>query len=250
VTYQPPVGIWRTSTERELLWAVKQVLILVERARPEDREVRKWERRLKRDLTRPVNDYPWTKWWRENVEVEAVAKADPQVPDEILKAWAAAPERVSKLWVSAAKWRTKREGLPFDEEDMAKGLREAFKQVKTIPDTHRDLLRSLMKRAMDERTGQLEFARMIRREWPVIATSKAKQIAVTEWNRAASFATIEGYKAQGETHKVWFNVGDNRVCPICESNGAEGEVPINHEYAHGDGQPPAHPSCRCSISSA
>jgi SPP1 gp7 family putative phage head morphogenesis protein len=108
----------------------------------------------------------------------------------------------------------------------------------------------MMKLSLEEGEGQFGFAKRIRQEWPLVATRKAEQIAVTEWNRAASHATFKGYVRQRETHKVWFTAGDNRVCPICEANSADGEIGIEKSFASGDLYPPAHPDCRCNISSA
>lgn len=250
MTYQPPVGVWKSSSARSLLWATKQVLLRITRDEPEGRQVADWQRRIKRRLNDPVQDFDWAGWYRENVEGELVLRADPDVPDRIMDEWdRLADEIADGLWVAAAESRAAAEGLPFDPDDLRGGLAEAFKQLKGLSETQRDLLRGIMRRALEAGEGQFGFARRIRQEFPGMATWKSEQLAVTEWNRAASYATHQGIVKRGE-QKQWFTAGDNRVCSICETNAGDGEVPAGWEYAHGDTIPPAHPSCRCNISSA
>lgn len=247
MTYQPPVGVWKTSVSRRLLWAAKQVVIRLSYVEPEQPEIDKWALKLEQELKRPVLKYDWKRWYRRNVE-----KADdPEVPDDLKdKAWAGLPDQVRKLYDKAGAMRTSALGLPFDEDDMRKGLESTMHQVKGIPETVRDELRSVMRQALDDSTGPEGFSKAMRAQWPELAKRKADQIAVTEWNRAASTATLKSYEKQGVTLIRWFTAGDNRVCPVCDANASDGEVPLKEGFSSGIDQPPAHPGCRCNISSA
>jgi SPP1 gp7 family putative phage head morphogenesis protein len=107
-----------------------------------------------------------------------------------------------------------------------------------------------MREAYQQQSGPQAFARAIRDEFDALSKAKAEQIAETEWNRAASQATLNAYQKQGVERVVWITLGDSRVCEICENNAADGEIAIGSAFFSGDQAPPAHPSCRCSLSSA
>jgi hypothetical protein len=69
-------------------------------------------------------------------------------------------------------------------------------------------------------------------------------IARTETADALEQAFMDRSKAMGVTGKEWIT---HDPCPICEENGAEGVVPIDHIFSSGDERPPAHPNCRCAL---
>lgn len=250
LTYQPPVGAWQASLAARLLWAASQVLYRLEKEIPEQPQVERWAARLERMIAEPVLRYGWEAWYR---RITVKAEEGPDVPPEIGAAWAAAfgsEGPIRDLWLQAAEIRTRAEGVPFDPADLEAGLRSTFAQVRGITDTHRETLRAMMREALEHEEGQLAFARAIRRQFRQYAKWKAEQIAVTEWNRAASQATLVGYRQMGVRFKRWFTVGDERVCPLCEANAAEGDIPIEREFPSGVDAPPQHPSCRCNVSSA
>jgi SPP1 gp7 family putative phage head morphogenesis protein len=250
MTYQPPVGVWDETLASRLLWATAQVLHRLEKQLPEQPEVDRWTARITRLLAEPVAAYGWEAWYRLSTVKQ---EEGPDVPEEILAAWRAVFNEtgpIRELWLRAAEIRTRAEGVPFDPEDLEAGLRSTFHHVRGITDTERETLRRMMRDALEREVGQLAFARAIRREFRRYARWKAEQIAVTEWNRAASAATLTGYKRMGVRYKRWFTVADDRVCPLCEANAAEGDIPIEAEFPGGVEAPPQHPSCRCNISSA
>jgi hypothetical protein len=73
--------------------------------------------------------------------------------------------------------------------------------------------------------------------------ARALSIAITEQNRAISFATVERYK-QGGLQQMEWEVSD--PCKICAQNTNQ-VVNIGSAFASGDTQPPAHPHCRCVL---
>jgi SPP1 gp7 family putative phage head morphogenesis protein len=244
---QRPVGVWRSTPARRLLWATVQTLHHVTRAVPEQPNIAKWSGKIEDALNDPVQEYDWEGWYASNVEKDD----EPNVPDEVFAAWEALPEDVrDELWKEAGEVRTTTEGLPFDPDDMAKALDAAFKDVKGIPETQKAALRNMMKLSLEQREGQFKFADRIRAEWAEFSKKRAGVIAITEWNRAASTATLLGFEKTGVERKMWFTVGDARVCGYCEANVMDGEIPIAQPFTSGDDAPPAHPGCRCNISSA
>jgi hypothetical protein len=73
--------------------------------------------------------------------------------------------------------------------------------------------------------------------------ARALSIAITEQNRAISFATVERYK-QGGLQQMEWEVSD--PCKICAQNTNQ-VVNIGSAFNSGDTQPPAHPHCRCVL---
>jgi len=86
---------------------------------------------------------------------------------------------------------------------------------------------------------------------PVLrAPQRARMIAVTELARATTQAAIAEYREAGFEGKSWSVTGippDNRVCPRCKKNGAQGSIPMSQPFDTGDEFTPAHPECRCAI---
>jgi hypothetical protein len=77
----------------------------------------------------------------------------------------------------------------------------------------------------------------------VASPARALSIAITEQNRAISFATVERYK-QGGLQQMEWEVSD--PCKICAQNAGQ-VVQIGQPFKSNDTQPPAHPHCRCVL---
>lgn len=75
----------------------------------------------------------------------------------------------------------------------------------------------------------------------------AMTVAWTETNRAQSSAALDRYRIAGKVAKEWFTAHDQRVCPTCFDNEAEGAIPLDQSFSSGDQSPPAHPRCRCAL---
>jgi hypothetical protein len=73
--------------------------------------------------------------------------------------------------------------------------------------------------------------------------ARALSIAITEQNRAISYATINRYKESGLQQMEW-EVSD--PCKICALNTNQ-VVNIGSAFNSGNTQPPAHPHCRCVL---
>jgi hypothetical protein len=77
----------------------------------------------------------------------------------------------------------------------------------------------------------------------VASASRALSIAITEQNRAISFATINRYKEAGLEKMEW---EVSSPCDKCAQN-ANQVVNIGGTFNSGNTQPPAHPHCRCVL---
>lgn len=72
---------------------------------------------------------------------------------------------------------------------------------------------------------------------------RALTIAITEQNRAISYATVTRYQEAGLQEMEWIT---SDPCDLCASNDGK-VVPIGGMFPSGDTQPPAHPHCRCAL---
>lgn len=75
----------------------------------------------------------------------------------------------------------------------------------------------------------------------------ADMVAITELARATSTASMNSYRANGIEATYWASADDDRVCPLCEENEAQGAVPLGAAFPSGDPQPPIHPLDRCCL---
>jgi hypothetical protein len=73
--------------------------------------------------------------------------------------------------------------------------------------------------------------------------ARALSIAITEQNRAISYATINRYKEAGLDQMEW---EVSSPCDKCAQN-ANQVMPIGQPFKSGNTQPPAHPHCRCVL---
>lgn len=247
--YQPaPAGVWRSTPEHILLWAVEGVLQRIRRDMPEQKEIASWQAKLDAALVKPVRAFDWSSVYAAKLAKAKGDDEDVRVPREIMDDWEETiGALIAELHQAAATVRTKAEDLPLDQEALDEAMRSTSKLVAGISDTARDRLRTLIRQAYDEKTSQTGFAKLIRGEFATFSKQRAELIAVTEWNRAASQATLIGYKKQGVQMKRWYTAGDNRVCPVCDDNAAQFAIPIDDEFPSGDDAPPAHPGCRCNL---
>jgi SPP1 gp7 family putative phage head morphogenesis protein len=77
----------------------------------------------------------------------------------------------------------------------------------------------------------------------VASASRALSIAITEQNRAISYATVSRYKEAGLEQMEW---EVSSPCDKCAQN-ANQVVPIGGTFNSGATQPPQHPHCRCVL---
>ena len=77
----------------------------------------------------------------------------------------------------------------------------------------------------------------------VASPARALSIAITEQNRAISYATINRYKEAGLEKMEW---EVSNPCDKCAPN-ANQVVQIGNTFNSGNTQPPAHPHCRCVL---
>lgn len=70
-------------------------------------------------------------------------------------------------------------------------------------------------------------------------------VAVTETNRAVSFASMLQYQQAGISQQEWLAVPG--ACELCLNNQEAGAVRVGDTFPSGATAPPGHPYCRCGI---
>lgn len=75
----------------------------------------------------------------------------------------------------------------------------------------------------------------------------ARMVAITEVSRASSAASLDRYRDNGVDAKSWMTAADQRVCPECHEDEAQGDIPVSDYFQDGSDAPPGHPICRCAI---
>lgn len=85
------------------------------------------------------------------------------------------------------------------------------------------------------------------REKEKLLKARRETIARTEGSKAVSFARDVEATSRGAKYKGWSVENDERLCPVCSGNEADGIIAIDDRFSSGDLTPPAHPNCRCAV---
>jgi SPP1 gp7 family putative phage head morphogenesis protein len=117
--------------------------------------------------------------------------------------------------------------------------------IRSIAEHRVDELARVLSQAAGEGWGNQKTAAAIRdlltdQRW-------ARMVAITEVSRASSASSLSRYAANGVDAKSWMTASDQRVCPECEENGQQGDIPLASYFQDGTDAPPGHPVCRCSV---
>jgi Phage portal protein len=79
------------------------------------------------------------------------------------------------------------------------------------------------------------------------SVARALQVTQTEITWSMAEGMLGWFFGAGVRTIGWLTAEDDRVCPRCAENEAEGWIPAGDDFPSGDTQPPAHPSCRCAL---
>jgi len=76
---------------------------------------------------------------------------------------------------------------------------------------------------------------------------RGETIARTEMRDAVTAGGLVQDERYGANEKAWATVGDDRVSNICNTNQAQGWIPIDRAFVSGHQGPTSHPRCRCHL---
>jgi hypothetical protein len=124
--------------------------------------------------------------------------------------------------------------------------KEIRKHVPILP-AHSAVLDRLIRDGVPEKRVSRERARFARFRSEMIARTEvitaSMEGAGATWRQAMRAGLLDPRVAV----KEWVVTNDDRLCPICAPLAGE-QRPLNGVFSTGDGRPPAHPMCRCSVS--
>lgn len=152
-------------------------------------------------------------------------------------------------------------GLSFDlaHPEAVAYLQRAPLRIAGINETTREEVRRIIINATEQGWSYDRTARALQDKFSSFRTpvpqqhirSRAHMIAVTETGDAyAQGSLIVGHdlkRAGLRMEKMWLDTEDQRECPICRSNAAEGWIPLDQAFSSGHDAPTAHPACRCDV---
>jgi hypothetical protein len=152
-------------------------------------------------------------------------------------------------------------GLSFDlaHPEAVRYLQQVTLRIAGINETTRAEIRNILVKGTEQGWSYDRVAREIQEKFASFRTptpqqairSRAHLIAVTETGDAyAQGSLIVGHDLQraGLTmQKMALDVGDERECPTCQGNAAQGWIPLDQPFSSGHDAPTFHPSCRCDV---
>ena len=92
-----------------------------------------------------------------------------------------------------------------------------------------------------------EFQRLINVKHDRLLSDRKRVIAQDQTRKATEEGAAVLAKEQGKKFKTWITVGDDRVSDECQTNEADGWIPVDDTFDAGAMQPPQHPRCRCTL---
>lgn len=114
----------------------------------------------------------------------------------------------------------------------------------------RAYLRNIIADSIEQNASKDELASNIA-ESMAFSDARAELIASTEIAMANAAGKKESWDAVAQTGttmlKEWFISSLQDVCDECEENAAQGEIAYDDEFSSGDFMEPAHPGCRCAV---
>lgn len=123
--------------------------------------------------------------------------------------------------------------------------------VNGLNDYTRDRLSAVLADGFRSGATVDEIASRIVAEFEDMRWWRARKIAVTETNRAWSYAEIESAREMERAGyvmvKEWLLGPYHPKYDLCDTNHEQGAIPINQTFPSGDFAPPQHPSCGCSL---
>ena len=186
-------------------------------------------------------DWDWTSL-RAKVEPILIGVATGAGEQALTELGMFSPEVLAKLRRNAKEFAVERAAEMVGMERRGELLLPNPDPEWTIADATRDMIRSTINEALDEGWSAQETAKAIRESSGFSAT-RAETIARTEIAIADVQGTLTGWKASGlVAGKQWLTAPG--CCDECQDLDGE-QVSLDEEFD--DGDPPLHPSCRCTI---
>jgi hypothetical protein len=151
----------------------------------------------------------------------------------------------------SVRWTTDWGGWSPGDRDAAKqiagpGLQRLLQQtditIRSVAAHRMRELGDVLAEGLDHGLGSEEIARSLR--GVLTDPGWAYGVAVTETNRAVTYASHQTYAANGVDRTDWIAAAG--ACPLCQRNVDAGPVRLGSSFPSGATGPPGHPHCRCA----
>jgi SPP1 gp7 family putative phage head morphogenesis protein len=128
------------------------------------------------------------------------------------------------------------------------------KLSKNLEEVNIDDLKRVLREGIGEGEGIPDLAKRVNELFESYDRVRAEMIARTETIRASNQSALEAYRQSGVVkQKTWLVAEDERTCDICIGYGNQDPIGLDESYGTTDYEtiyvPPAHPSCRCAVTS-
>jgi hypothetical protein len=118
--------------------------------------------------------------------------------------------------------------------------------IRSVDETTKKWIADTIYQGKQDSLTVREIADLISSKAEDISKARAQVIAFTETANAVNQVETTTYKENGVTQWSWATKGIN-VCELCIENESAGIVAVGTAFPSGDTEPPAHPSCACSL---
>jgi hypothetical protein len=119
--------------------------------------------------------------------------------------------------------------------------------ITQISENTRDMLRSTVEDALEQRWGARELANAIAASTG-FSDDRAERIARTELSASANHGNLAGYRiAAASGVRVLKEWQDADADDECADNAEDGPIELDEDFSSGDDSPPLHVNCRCSL---
>lgn len=129
--------------------------------------------------------------------------------------------------------------------------------TKSINATSEKRILRLAQQLTDEGVSYTKMSKAIRAEikgWYTAtsgAMTRAELVSITEigemYESGRELITDDLTRAGVRLEKLWINVEDPNVCPVCQNAVLDGWIPMQAYFSNGFARPLAHGGCRCDI---
>lgn len=100
--------------------------------------------------------------------------------------------------------------------------------------------------AIENQVAGVKLIPRLKREFPTLSRHRARVIALTETSDAYAQGAFDKATELKSTHKrAWTSGAADHKEDICDTNQAQGRIPITQPFASGHSRNPFHPKCYC-----
>lgn len=195
------------------------------------------------------NGYDWDVWYEAgNSSIVVLEKGAQDGAEEGLKAIGITDHGITSLANRRAEDYARRRGAEMVGKRWVDGeLVDNPNPTWAIPQTTRDMVRGLVKKATDEGWSNDKLKKSLTESF-AFSDTRAETIARTELAMADMQGNLMGWRASGVVvAKRWIMSNVHDIDDECDMNAQAGQIPLDSMFPSGVEAPPDHPRCACDL---